>query len=310
MSVTSILSYYNKEYKDFRSLLSQEVRTPDLTKQFNLVRYNYMNPLSQIKKGEKPSLLAPVHSRNYLIVGSAYDYYLRFSIQKNFKNVITRKFVAESALEMLKDTVYIDPFYDKEKYRRLLNEIEDQFKESKEIIKKFKNGILQDYERILTTCIFFAKLDLLYRGGANAYETLLFATLVEKDDIKDLIGIINVANLKYFKPQKLAVLNPTFGEASKMIGGGDADLIIDNKLIDIKVTKDFKLLRPYLNQLLCYYLLYLIGGIDSVKESEIDELCVFFPRFNFLWTSKVNQLAKPEQFEKMKVFLENKIKNR
>jgi hypothetical protein len=64
MSVTSVLSYYNKEYKDFRTLLSQEVGTPDLTKQFNLVRYNYMNTQSQIKKGEKPTLLAPCVSGN------------------------------------------------------------------------------------------------------------------------------------------------------------------------------------------------------------------------------------------------------
>ena len=308
MSVTSILSYYNKEYKDFRTLLSQQVGTPDLTKQFNLVRYNYMNTQSQIKKGEKPTLLAPCYSRNYLIIGSAYDYYLRFSIQKNYKNIISRRLIAEMALETLKNIVANHPFYIK--YERALGEIEDCYNESKGIISNFINGDAQDSDKILATCIFFAKLDLLYRGGANPYETLLFATLAEKDDIKDLKGIINVASVKYFKPQRIAVLNPTFGKASIMIGGADADIIIDNKLIDIKVTKGFKLLRPNLNQLLIYYLLYLIGGIDSVEDLEIDELGVFFPRFNFLWTSKINQLAKPDQFKKMKTYLEKKIKNR
>lgn len=41
------------------------------------------------------------------------------------------------------------------------------------------------------------------------------------------------------------------------------DLLLDNSLIDIKTTKYLELKRDYLNQLIGYYILFLIGGIDD-----------------------------------------------
>ena len=87
MSVTSILSYYNKDYKDFRALLNKEIRTPKLNQK------------------QIPPLLAPSISRNYALVGTAFDYYLRFSIEKNFRKVISSRWVAEASIELLGNSV-------------------------------------------------------------------------------------------------------------------------------------------------------------------------------------------------------------
>lgn len=289
MSVTTVLSYYNKDYKDFRSLLTQEVPTQKLT------------------KGEIPSLLAPCRSRNYALVGTAFDYYLRFTIEKKYKNVVSTKWVSELAIEQLSNLVENNSIL--KKYNHLMKEVNEKFLESQQAYRNYLIANNQDINTLLKSCLFLARLDLFFRGAIDPFDTLLMANVIEEDDIKDLLGVIEICDINYFKPKVAIMLNPTFGIASKMIGGADADLIIDRKLIDIKVTKEFRLPRPYLNQLLCYYLLSMIGGVDKAEDLQINELGIYYARHNFLWTIKVDKLAKSEQFDKMKNFLEQKLKN-
>lgn len=101
MSVTSILSYYNKDYKDFRALLNQEVPKPKLPEQYNLYIYNRIYDHHKLGIGTIPPILAPCQSLNFGLVGTAFDYYLRGTIEKNFKNVLSTKLVSESAINKL-----------------------------------------------------------------------------------------------------------------------------------------------------------------------------------------------------------------
>lgn len=288
MSVTSILSYYNKDYKDFRALLNKEIRTPKLNQE------------------QIPPLLAPSISRNYALVGTAFDYYLRFSIEKKFRKVISSRWVAEASIELLGNSVKSNS--DLKKFKDLWVSYKEKLTESKTIYNEYLVKDAIDLIELSKTCFFLAKLDLFYRGAINSYDTLLTCVLVEDYDIEDLMGIIKVCDPNIFKPGYSIILNPTFGKASKMVGGGDADLIIDKRLIDIKVTKEVKILRPYFNQLICYYLLSLIGGVDGIEEMTIKEIGLYFARYNYLWSVKIKKLATEGQFIKLKEFLEQKLK--
>lgn len=57
-------------------------------------------------------------------------------------------------------------------------------------------------------------------------------------------------------------------------------------LIDIKTTEKLELNKKYINQLVGYYILYKIGGIDGVKNLEknfeILKLGIYFSRFGIL----------------------------
>jgi len=100
--------------------------------------------------------------------------------------------------------------------------------------------------------------------------------------------------------QESAILNPTFG-ASKLLGGADADLIINRRLIDIKTTKT----RPSPGR---QYLWQLAGYVlsDFKNAYKIEEVGFYFSRhgktltwsvdeyFNYLAGTKVsiNKLRK------------------
>ena len=92
-----------------------------------------------------------------------------------------------------------------------------------------------------------------------------------------------------FKAKNICVLNPTFGAGSELVGGADADLLIDDVLLDIKTTKEASLSQEYYNQLVGNYILWKIGGeIGSLKECRISALGIYFSRHARLHTIPTN----------------------
>jgi hypothetical protein len=85
----------------------------------------------------------------------------------------------------------------------------------------------------------------------------------DPDDIADLRNLVTAIPLEQFKAKKECFLNPTFGDASRAIGGADADIIVDDLLLDIKVRKDVAITTEDFHQVIGYYLLYKIGGVGS-----------------------------------------------
>lgn len=307
MSLTSILNYNNKAFKDFRDLLSDLFPKP---------RFQSRN---QIK--------AEPNTTNYPLIGKAFDYLLRFNLERKYKGkVFSSQWVAESALsrfddkfsgvikssedifECLDGDEVIRFFEEKRKSDKLFNQqVNDKFKKCKNSYTLFINFELENHVELIESTLFLGRLDDVIRIGSRAKEYIDFEP-EDKLDIEDLMQLESVCDFNLFEPLNKIVLNPTFGEGSKLVGGADADIIVDDTLIDIKVTKELKLTRPYFNQLLGYYLLYLIGGIDGHKHIEIRNLGIYFARYNVLWTTKVEDIGEMEVFEKVTEFLRMQFK--
>lgn len=296
MSLTSILSYNNKDFKDFRDLLSESFPAPRL--KFD----------QQIK--------SPPGTTSYMLIGKAFDYLLRFQLEKKYKKkVFARQWVAETALkyfndrdngtietkagyfDKLKDDEIIKLFEGKKERDKLRNEkVKLRFTECRDIYNQFISSKLKDDTDLIKSSLFLGRLDDVVRAGPMMKEYINF--LPENElDVTDLRRLIKNSDLEVFQPKKKIILNPTFGDGSKLVGGADADLIIDDTLIDIKVTKELKLTRPHYNQILGYYLLFLIGGVDNHVDIKIKKIGLFFARHNVLWTVMVDEIAGKEKFE-------------
>ena len=93
-------------------------------------------------------------------------------------------------------------------------------------------------DSLLRSILMLARLDPVYRTGR------LFDDISEAeyagidDDMADLRKLLAVADSSdLFKPKNSVYLNPEFGSGSALVGGADADMILDGTLIDIKTTK-------------------------------------------------------------------------
>lgn len=101
--------------------------------------------------------------------------------------------------------------------------------------------------------------------------------------------------LENFKAKRTCVLNPTFGSASELVGGADTDLLIDRTLIDIKTSKHLEMRRDVFNQLVGYYCLSRIGGVDGFR-GKVNAVAIYYARYGLLYRLPVSSFVGRRRF--------------
>lgn len=189
---------------------------------------------------------API-TKNYMLVGTAFDYAFRVVISKlNYKLVKNFPIIARWATTHATPEIAIQAT------------IIGTDKERKEYIDRFE-VMRQEYvadkiviDELLPMCIPLAKMDSIFRGGIELTNEEIFTS--DKGDIQDLQNLVNLIDPKLFKAKHQCILNPVFDGGE--VGGADADLIIDSELTDIKTTKNLRRSnKEQWRQLIGYWLL-------------------------------------------------------
>ena len=247
----------------------------------------FPKPRFKLAKG----ILAEPQTRNYSLVGVAFDYLLRFYVERLNPISITSCWLAEDGAWLLSVTNSVEEITDNRlKNIMIAHEIITKAKEAYEkYLKKGKHD-----EALLISAIQLAQLDLVYRAGILPEDF----GCVNPKDVQDLRSLIEVVEPSDFQTQHYCILNPTFGEASRLVGGADADILIDQRLIEIKTTKKLVLNQQYFHQLIGYYILSRIGGIDGLgTESPITELGIYYSRYSYMWLVSLNEIADERTFQ-------------
>lgn len=243
------------------------------------VRKKFSKEFPMPKFGLVKDILAPPRTNHYIIAGIAFDYLLRFYLQRLNPETISHPWVAEHAPELVKDN--------KTLFRKVTKIIAEAKKAHSHYLKSGR--IERD---ILRSTIVLAPLDLIQRAGVIDKDIGRF----DNEDIKDLKKLISIVDPKLFKAKRLCIVNPTFGKASGFVGGADADLLIDNMLIEIKTVKYWKLHRYHLNQIIGYYILSKIGGIDGAPaKHKIDTLGIYYSRYGELYTFPIKAVINEQR---------------
>jgi len=238
-------------------------------------------------KLDKP-ILAPPLTSHYQLVGIAFDYLLRFHLERINVGSKISAWAAEEGVTFL-----LDP----------LEESSDQYEKAKRHLDRARNlyqlfiqdGFLTD--ELISAALCLARLEETRRTGAfNEADLLTF----DEKDVADLRQLMSLVREQDFLSRKDCYLNPTFGSTPS-----NADLIIDNKLIDIKTTKDLVLDRRHLHQLIQYYILLSLEGINVGRKRhlnyfeevcEVDQICIYFSRHGYLHLMKIGDLIDQENF--------------
>lgn len=255
--------------------LLKVLQQPDIRDRFN---QTFPKP----KLTQTPPLLAPPRTKNYALVGRAFDYLLRFQIKALNPHAIERGWVTQNALHFLKTNAQT----------RLYDQAYLFVTEAKEHYADFLQT-QQLTDTLIVSALRLAKLEAIYRSKK------LDPTLdqIDDEDIVDLKALLAHVNVEQFTSSEPILLNPTFDLGSLVVGGADADLIIGDVLIDIKTVKEFSLERRDFNQLLGYYVLAKLAGIDnSPPGHEIKRLGVYFSRYAYLLTFNVSDVIDPITF--------------
>lgn len=229
-------------------------------------------------------------TKNYSLVGTAFDYLVRSELKRLHPEAIENGFIAENSIALVDRDVKLSGNFQAHDVR--IGEKELQTMKNASV--KFKaeraafivNGILTD--DFIEATIRYARMDVVFRAGM--YDDV--EKEVDQSDIEDMRVLYDLIPLELKRPDNAILLDPTFGEASKRVGGADVDLIIGDTMIDIKTTKEMKLDGYLWSQIVGYLVLAdeTIGGKENLPY--IENLGLYFSRYGYLWKIEANYVRK------------------
>jgi hypothetical protein len=197
-------------------------------------------------------------------VGTAFDYAMRLCLAKlNHIPVDEIRLVAEKAATRRKSREFVRDFREK--------------------LQCFLEGKLE-IDDLLAGCVVLANLEPLGRGAPEYMYWSSDLFRVEDSDVEDLQNLVGLIDNKLLVATSRCELNPGFGESGQMVGGSDADFILDDALIDIKTYKCLELERQDFRQLMGYFMLNLREGN---VYGELNKLGIYYSRFGILHTFPV-----------------------
>ena len=253
-------------------------------------------------------------TKNNSQVGTAFDYLLRFYIESACGlGTAGRAWVADDGFRALMDSRMGESYM-----RKVMSSYDQALKNHQEYVENGRGGIPS--AELCADCMFLAHLDVVVRAGIWRN-----GDGPDPDDVRDLQAMLAEARPVFAKSSKY-VLNPTFGMASVLVGGADADIIMDGTLVDIKTTKHPTLTSDMIYQLAGYWLLSRImtrtavritgirdantgKGVPSayaagtaagynIPNYDIGRVGIYFARFGSLWSVPVaDVVSDPSGFE-------------
>ncbi len=275
--------------------LSTVLRIPDIRERFTA---EFPKPRIIIDR----SILAPPRSKRYSLVGTAFDYLMRFHLVRATPHAKARRWVAEASVDHIAMSAVSTSVYDidsgvltfpNDDGTRELGQkvLADARKAHARFLKYGTVG-----PALLKGVIHLAQLDAAYRSGFVYEDENLGVAAAE--DLRDLRNLLSLVPWDAFRSSYRCLLNPTFAVESRFGGfGADADLVIDDFLIDIKTVKEGKCSREVFNQLMGYYTLHAIGGFrDGGRPRKINRLGIYFARHGELVTIDVDSVVNPKTF--------------
>ncbi|MBI2417547.1 MAG: hypothetical protein HYV28_06525 [Ignavibacteriales bacterium] len=256
---------------------------------------------------KKPVLEEELYKPDHpVLYGIATDYLLRMFIERINKDKTIDKIywiAEEHTRNLLKDSRRIKRGANKNEY--ILTSVEQGERTVKKM-QKVVNETKKNYKQYLQKGIFtttliknvhnLAEIDIDYRTPAF---TLIDFIKPSKNDINHLKEMCEQFDENLFKAKRSCHLNPKFGVGSYLCGGADADIIIDDTLIDIKTTKKYGFEKAWFTQLLGYTFLAKLGGVNgNLRKRKIKNIGIYFARQKFLWTIPLSKLGNEAKLER------------
>jgi hypothetical protein len=252
----------------------------------------------KLPRGLSAPLQVQPRSQRYQLVGTAFDYLLRFELQRLAPHAVTGKWSAEYAPEMISGGLelfadleppdYLPP---KEVARRASSILQNAKEAVAAYLRCGEPARAQQVD-LATHAIRLAKLDSVVRAMRldRRFEE------ADQEDVDDLLAMLAIVPFATLVHSQVMLLNPTFGEASALVGGADADLVAGDMLVDLKATKNNKVAAEDLDQLLGYFLLARRHRLANPTFPEIKRLALYFARNGHLWAQDTTAWTTHQQF--------------
>jgi hypothetical protein len=240
-------------------------------------------------------------------VGIAYDYLLRFHLQRAIPFAVARPWIAERAHEQISaygDAGILLPAGEEWlSSGQIRDRMAQIIRRAQRLLAAFVAGEPLSYS-LIRSSINLAHCDPYYRAGRIDER---FGKPLPSQ-VTELARLIEVTDWAALRAERVCLLNPKFGNGSIMIGGADADLLLDDMLIDIKTTATLKIRTEDWRQILGYAALNLHFPIgDGERPVAIRSVGFYFSRHAYLASWPLTELVDMPKFAAFAAWLRDCI---
>lgn len=276
------------------------------------IRRDFPNPGTDVE-GE---IRAAHNSYEHSLLGQAFDYLIRIWLETNCETVHDPhtdllRFGGDWTTSMgYAPSRYADG-YDPEKTRDYTIGEEDEYGRALERAKKKRelfNKTGMNVNDAIDAALVYSGLD--HNIGFD--DGTLQVNSFEEEIVTELQDLFHILREQDALIGESVIISPVFGERSFILEG-HADFIIDDTLIDVKVTEDPTFKPRYWRQLLAYYILNDIHRelqtteVDSygsdVPYPELSTVGVYFARYGELQMIDIEKYLQPQnEYERLRGF--------
>jgi hypothetical protein len=245
-------------------------------------------------------LRVPSVTKDRGLIGTAFDYLLRFSLERAMPFAQRKPWAAESALAKLRQgrskSVLVGDVF--ENAADIAARIDLMILDAQIELDRFVAGKPLSL-KLIRYALDLAHCDLYYRRGELAER---FGETPRKDEVTELERLMEITHP--LQAKHTCLLNPDFGRGSERVGGADADLLLDDLLVDVKTSALLDVRVEDWRQLIGYAALnehFPIGG--GRERVPIRRIGVYFARYGYLASWPLRHVVDPIKFSKFALWL-------
>lgn len=226
---------------------------------------------------------APPMTDHYALVGTAFDYFVRWELERRNPMAKDRDWVATTAVRDILPGMVASKLCPGDvalTYRRIVENALD-FHAMWVADRRFGNMPRPKVEAAAKLVLGLAKIDPLFRTGTLDPDANVF----DRPDVTDLVNLYETAPWEQLGgvPNVPLLLNPDFGRWSERLLGADADLVVDRTLVDLKTSK-YHDITKHLAQLVGYYALGELYRGDNPDYPVVESAGIYWCRHGYLET--------------------------
>jgi hypothetical protein len=243
-------------------------------------------------------LLVPPRTAHYSLVGTAFDYALRFELQRRNPHAIASLWVAEGAVARIPEAADLAKL-PKRQAKLLEKQGTNILEDAHEFVSAYLSSAEPDVLRLAAHALLLAKLDNVFR--ALALDASLFQ--IDPEDSRDVATLMSVVPYEKLSHPRTMLLNPGFGIFSYIVGGADADLVCGDLLVEVKTTKNLEIKPEAVRQLLVYLMLARHARAEERAFPVLRRIGIYLSRHAHLWELPIATITAHQHFADMEEWL-------
>ena len=250
-------------------------------------------PSSLYRRVQAATARVPARSQVHgSVVGTAFDYAVRFELERRAPGTTAGRWVAEAVVDALASGQLTEGREHLVLLRKRIGNA--RIFHRKHITRRRPDDAWM--LRLSRHALRLARIDPLWRAERGGDQALA-------DDnaaAPEIVDMLKLVAFDRWAGQQPLLLNPTFGEAGTRVSGADCDVIAGNRLIELKTLKEATLERGTIRELTVYLMLADAARQAGEPFPKIEYVGVLFARHGHYWEMPTAPIFAHAEFARVR----------